>query len=202
MNLPPGTPDSSGRTARLAPRCRIKPVFRTPAGSWPQNQTSRWPDYAALMMTDHSLLSSRWGQRVRSPFCRASRRRIARHPWRSLIAGGALAFLAVLGCGPKPQVLETARVEQSFQSAPADLQATVFEAVTAIKAGDYARAWAALEPVTSGATLTPLQQESLRDLMLQLQKFTTNTPSATPGGTSNTADRVISPRGAGQETRP
>ena len=107
--------------------------------------------------------------------------------WFALTLVLAAALWGGTGCGKKTDGVATDLVEQSFRDAPEDQLNAVLSASTAIKGGDYAGALALLRPLTSQSTLTPMQQESLRDLMLHLQTLAngvTNTasePNAAPG---------------------
>jgi Tfp pilus assembly protein PilF len=95
----------------------------------------------------------------------------------------AVALVGAVGCGQN-RAVDTDRVEQSFQNAPDDDREAVRKAIAAVKAGDYAGALAAVEKVPDSPKLTPAQQESLRDLMIQLQKLAPGATSAPPAAPS------------------
>ncbi len=86
-----------------------------------------------------------------------------------LVAG--LTAVALMAGGCKKSGVDTARLENSFKSAEAPAQTLVEEAVTTIKAGDYAGGLAKLKSVADKAKLTPEQQQAIQDVIAQLQKL-------------------------------
>ncbi|MDW8310662.1 MAG: hypothetical protein RMK20_14910 [Verrucomicrobiales bacterium] len=85
-----------------------------------------------------------------------------------LFAGLAALALVVTGC--KKSGVDTSRLESSFKSAEAAAQTSVEEAVTAIKAGDYAGGLAKLKSVADRVKLTPEQEQAIKDVIAQLQQ--------------------------------
>jgi hypothetical protein len=80
------------------------------------------------------------------------------------------ATLAMAGC-TKQGTVDTAAFEQSFKSAEAVLQTSADKVATAVKAGDYSGALAELKTLASNAKLTPEQQQSVKDMMAQVEKL-------------------------------
>lgn len=92
---------------------------------------------------------------------------------RILIAGFAALALTLTGC--KQSGVDTSKLESSFKSADVRAQTTVEEAVAAIKAGDYAAGLAKLTSVAEKAKLTPEQEQTLKDVIAQLQQLLADT---------------------------
>jgi len=80
------------------------------------------------------------------------------------------ATLAMVGCTKEGKV-DTAAFEQSFKSAEEALQTSADKVVTAVKGGDYSGALAELKTLASNAKLTPEQQQSVKDMMAQVEKL-------------------------------
>jgi hypothetical protein len=78
--------------------------------------------------------------------------------------------LAMTGC-TKQGTVDTAAFEKSFKTAEAAVQTTADKVVTAVKSGDYSGALAELKTLASNAKLTPEQQQSVKDMMAQVEKL-------------------------------
>jgi hypothetical protein len=89
----------------------------------------------------------------------------------SIIAG--LAVFGLTGCSKSETgggaTIDTAKVQSAFATASAVDKAEVEKAVTAVKAGDYATALTSLKQAAASVNLTPEQQQSLKDLLAQVQ---------------------------------
>ncbi len=88
----------------------------------------------------------------------------------SIIAG--LAAFGLTGCSKTESggtTIDTAKVQSAFATASAVDKGEVETAIAAIKAGDYASAVAALNQAAASVNLTPEQQQSLKDLLAQVQ---------------------------------
>ena len=81
--------------------------------------------------------------------------------------------LAVTGCAKK-NVVDTSKLEKSFQSANPKNKAYCDQAVTAAKSGDYAGSLAALQKLAGQARLTSDQQQAIKDTIAQVQKAMTD----------------------------
>jgi hypothetical protein len=78
--------------------------------------------------------------------------------------------LAMAGCGKQSSV-DTASFEKSFKTAEAAVQTSADKVVTAIKSADYSGAMAELKTLASNAKLTPEQQQTIKDVMAQVEKL-------------------------------
>lgn len=88
----------------------------------------------------------------------------------SIIAG--LAVFGLTGCSKTETgttTIDTAKVQSAFSTASAVDKAEVEKAITAVKAGDYATALTSLKQAAASVNLTPEQQQSLKDLLAQVQ---------------------------------
>jgi hypothetical protein len=77
--------------------------------------------------------------------------------------------LAMAGCGKQSSV-DTAALEKNFKTAEAAVQTSADKAVAAIKSADYSGAMVELKSLASNAKLTPEQQQSIKDVMAQVEK--------------------------------
>src|ERR1035441_5858381 len=91
--------------------------------------------------------------------------------------------LAMAGCG-KQNSVDTATLEKSFKSAEAAVQTRADKAVAAVKAADYSGAMAELKTLASNAKLTPEQQQSIKDVMAQVEKLMADAANKTAGDAS------------------
>ena len=98
--------------------------------------------------------------------------------------------LACAGCSKNNSTVDTAPVEKSFASAEPTIKATAEKAVNAIKANDYAVALSELKTLASNAKLTPEQQQSIKDVMAQVQKTITDKVAQAQGEASKTVDSL------------
>jgi hypothetical protein len=87
----------------------------------------------------------------------------------------AIAGLTLLGltgcdhCGSGEPAIDTSKVQSAFAAASPVDKAEVEQALTAVKAGDYAGALTSLKAAAASVKLTPEQQQSLKDLVAQVQ---------------------------------
>ena len=77
--------------------------------------------------------------------------------------------LAMAGCG-KQGSIDTGSLEKSFKSAEAAVQGSADKAVAAVKSADYSGALVELKSLASNAKLTPEQQQTIKDVMAQVEK--------------------------------
>ena len=91
--------------------------------------------------------------------------------------------LAMAGCGKQSSV-DTASFEKSFKSAEAAVQTSADKVVTAIKSADYAGAMTELKSLASNAKLTPEQQQTIKDVMAQVEKLVADAASKVAGDAS------------------
>ena len=94
-----------------------------------------------------------------------------------LITALTVGWLAI-GCAEKIKV-ETAKLEQSFQSAPA-MKADADKAAAAIKTGDYAGAVASLKKVVAAGALTPEQKDAVVTAITGMQMVAAQNPNKYP----------------------
>jgi hypothetical protein len=88
--------------------------------------------------------------------------------------------LAMAGCGKQSSV-DTASFERSFKTAEAGAQTSADKVVTAIKSADYTGAMAELKTLAGNAKLTPEQQQSIKDVMAQVEKLMADTANKAAG---------------------
>jgi 23S rRNA G2445 N2-methylase RlmL len=91
--------------------------------------------------------------------------------------------LAMAGCGKQSSV-DTASFERSFKTAEAAVQTSADKVVTAIKSADYSGAMTELKSLASNATLTPEQQQTIKDVMAQVEKAISDTAQQAAGEAS------------------
>jgi prophage DNA circulation protein len=77
--------------------------------------------------------------------------------------------LAMAGCG-KQGGIDTGSLQRSFKSAEAAMQTSADKAIAAIKSADYSGALAELKTLASNAKLTPEQQQTIKDVMAQVEQ--------------------------------
>ncbi|NLH75130.1 MAG: hypothetical protein GX456_18950 [Verrucomicrobia bacterium] len=87
-----------------------------------------------------------------------------------LLAGlTGLILGASAGCKGRAEI-ETGQVEHSFQNAADVERSLIQQALSEIRANNYPAVLESLNKLAQSPRLTPTQQESLRDLMLQLEE--------------------------------
>jgi exosortase/archaeosortase len=87
------------------------------------------------------------------------------------IHSAIMAFtLAMSGCNKQGGV-DTALFERSFKSAEATVHGRADKVVAAVKSADYSSALAELKTLASNATLTPEQQQAIKDVTAQVEKL-------------------------------
>lgn len=91
--------------------------------------------------------------------------------------------LAMAGCS-KQGGIDTGSLEKSFKSAEATVQTGADKAVAAIKSADYSSALAELKSLASNAKLTPEQQQTIKDVMAQVEKAISDAASKAAGEAS------------------
>lgn len=83
----------------------------------------------------------------------------------------AAAAFALTGCKKDGTVsVDTAKLTAAFQAAEADAKSAVETVATAVKSGDYAGAITQLKALGEKYKLTPEQQQTVNDLIAQVQK--------------------------------
>jgi hypothetical protein len=87
----------------------------------------------------------------------------------TLVALAGLALFGLTGCSKSGGGIDTSKVESAFQTVSQADKAELQNALTAIKSGDYAGALASLQKAAANVKLTPEQQQSLKDLVAQVQ---------------------------------
>jgi 23S rRNA G2445 N2-methylase RlmL len=93
--------------------------------------------------------------------------------------------LAMAGCGKQSSV-DTASFERSFKTAEAAVQTSVDKVVTAVKSADYSSAMAELKTLASNAKLTPEQQQTIKDVMAQVEKAISDAAQKAAGNATKT----------------
>ena len=88
--------------------------------------------------------------------------------------------LAMSGCSKQSSV-DTALFEKSFKTAEAAVQTSADKVVAAIKSADYSGALTELKTLASNAQLTPEQQQTIKDVMAQVEKAISDTAQKAAG---------------------
>jgi 23S rRNA G2445 N2-methylase RlmL len=91
--------------------------------------------------------------------------------------------LAMTSCGKQSSV-DTAAFEKNFKTAEAPVQTSADKVVSAVKAADYSGAMAELKTLASNTKLTPEQQQSIKDVMAQVEKLIADAANKTAGDAS------------------
>ena len=91
--------------------------------------------------------------------------------------------LAMSGCS-KHGGVDTASFERIFKAAEANVQTSADKVVSAVKAADYSGAMAELKTLASNTKLTPEQQQSIKDVMAQVEKLIADAANKTAGDAS------------------
>jgi len=97
------------------------------------------------------------------------------------------ALFVLAGCSKQGSV-DTSAMENSFKTAEPTLRTSADKVVAAVKSADYAGAMAELKTLAGNAKLTPEQQQSLKDLMAQVQKAITDAAAKATGDATKAAD--------------
>ena len=92
--------------------------------------------------------------------------------------------LAMSGCSKQGGV-DTASFEKSFKAAEATVQTSADKVMTAIKSADYSSALAELKTLASNATLTPEQQQAIKDVTAQVEKLIADAANKAAGEAGN-----------------
>ena len=93
-----------------------------------------------------------------------------------MIVPTLLLALTMIGCGTKGQV-ETAKLEQSFQSASPSVKSDISQAAAAIKSLDFAKAVPILKKVIDAGGLTPEQKEGISTAIVGMQTVISLNPN-------------------------
>ena len=88
--------------------------------------------------------------------------------------------LTMAGCN-KQGGIDTGSLEKSLKSAEAAVQSSADKAVAAIKSADYSGAMAELKSLARNAKLTPEQQQSIKEVMAQVEKAISDTATKATG---------------------
>src|ERR1041384_4138725 len=87
--------------------------------------------------------------------------------------------LGLLGCKPKQQsrVDASRPLEQSFQAAEPATQQAIASVNASLKAGNYAEAARAVQPVLTGRNLTPAQRQAVGLMFQQISEAVAANPA-------------------------
>jgi hypothetical protein len=86
-----------------------------------------------------------------------------------LVGVTGLILSSSFGCKNRAEI-ETGQVEHSFQNAAGIERGLIQQALSAIRTKNYPLALESLNKLAQSPRLTPTQQESLRDLILQVEE--------------------------------
>jgi lysophospholipase L1-like esterase len=86
-----------------------------------------------------------------------------------------LVLLALPGCGetkttPATATIDTAKLQTSFETAPAETKAPVTKAIEAVKAGNFQAALTELTPLVTNLKLTPEQKTAVQDMITKVKE--------------------------------
>lgn len=87
-----------------------------------------------------------------------------------LIASLVAATLGIVGCSKQGASVDTAPLENSFQSADTSTKSQSDTVVSEIKSANYSGAVADLTKLAKNAKLTPDQQQAIQNVLTQVQK--------------------------------
>ena len=107
-------------------------------------------------------------------------------PALSALAVCALLFV-LAGCS-KGGGVDTSGLEKSFQAVEPTLKASADKAVAAVKSADYSGALAELKNLANNAKLTPEQQQTVKDVMAQVEKAVSDVAAKATGDATKAAD--------------
>jgi hypothetical protein len=98
------------------------------------------------------------------------------------------AVIGLVGCSKSGGGgVDTAKVESAFQAVAQADKAEVEKALTCVKSGDYSGALASLQKAAANVKLTPEQQQSLKDLVSQIQTKVADTAKQAVDDTTKAA---------------
>lgn len=97
------------------------------------------------------------------------------------------ALFVLAGCSKQGSV-DTSAMENSFKTAEPTLRTSADKVVAAVKSADYAGALTELKTLAGNAKLTPEQQQSIKDVMAQVQKAITDAAAKATGEATKAAD--------------
>jgi len=80
-----------------------------------------------------------------------------------------LGLVALSGCDNKGKV-DTSKLEKAFASSGPVMKENAGKVATAVKAGNWTQAAAALKELASDAKLTAEQREAIKDVAVQIQE--------------------------------
>jgi PBP1b-binding outer membrane lipoprotein LpoB len=99
----------------------------------------------------------------------------------------AMAALAVVGCSKQTVSVDTAKLQEAFQSAEPAAKAAVDTAVSAIKNADYSGAVTQLQALAGKYKLTDAQQAAVKDAIASVQKAIADMAGKAAGDASKAA---------------
>lgn len=87
-------------------------------------------------------------------------------------------LLGASGCGNQEATVDATRpLEESFKTAEPEVQKSVYQATTQLKAGNYPEATRTLAPVVSGRPLTDPQKQAIGLALQQINQSIAANPS-------------------------
>lgn len=97
------------------------------------------------------------------------------------------ALFVAIGCSKQGSV-DTSGIEKSFKAAEPALQTSADKVVAAVKSADYSGALAELKTLAGNAKLTPEQQQSIKDVVGQVEKAIADVAAKAKGEATKAAD--------------
>jgi hypothetical protein len=97
-----------------------------------------------------------------------------------VLAGLMAAVLGIVGCS-KQGAVDVTPLEKSFQTAQGAAKTAADTAIAAIRKADYSGAMSELQKLAKDASLTPEQQQAIKDVVAQIQKVLADTASKAAG---------------------
>ena len=105
----------------------------------------------------------------------------------AILTAIAMAAFVVVGCSKQTASVDTAKLQEAFQSAEPAAKAAVDTAVSAIKSADYSGAVTQLQALAGKYKLTDAQQAAIKDTIASVQKAIADMAGKAAGDASKAA---------------
>jgi hypothetical protein len=102
-----------------------------------------------------------------------------------IVAIVGVVLIGLTGCSKNS--VDTSKVQSAFQNSSAPAKGSVDQAVSSVKAGDYAGALASLQKAAADTKLTPEQKSAIQDLINQINSKISETANKAASDVSKKA---------------
>jgi len=109
--------------------------------------------------------------------------------WNLVLAASVVCLLAA--CGASSSKVDTAKLQQAFQSAPAELKSEIDKAVAAIKAGNLAEAATPFKAAAKKGGLTQEQKDAIVAVVTEIQMIASQDPQKFPTEAYRSISEVV-----------